>query len=102
MVGWHHRLNGHEFDQSLGDSEGQGSLACCSAWSQEESDRTQPTEQRLHPSISEINVTSSVQILLENSREGKLPTSERDLKNIYTKKATKKKSQNKATTKNLQ
>ena len=30
MVGWHHRLNGHEFEQTWGDSEGQGSLACCS------------------------------------------------------------------------
>ena len=30
MVGWHHRLNGHEFEQTLGDGEGQGSLACCS------------------------------------------------------------------------
>ena len=30
MVGWHHRLNGHEFEQALGDSEGQGSLMCCS------------------------------------------------------------------------
>ena len=28
MVGWHHRLNGHEFEQAQGDSEGQGSLAC--------------------------------------------------------------------------
>ena len=32
MVGWHHRLNGHEFEQNLGDSEGQGNLACCSPW----------------------------------------------------------------------
>ena len=32
MVGWYHRLNGHEFDQTLGDKEGQGSLACCSSW----------------------------------------------------------------------
>ena len=32
VVGWHHRLNGHEFEQTLGDSEGQGSLACCSPW----------------------------------------------------------------------
>jgi len=31
MVGWHHRLNGHEFEQTLGDSEGQGSLVCCSS-----------------------------------------------------------------------
>ena len=33
MVGWCHRLNGHEFEQAPGDSEGQGSLACCSPWS---------------------------------------------------------------------
>ena len=32
MVGWHHRLNGHEFEQTLGDGEGQGSLVCCSPW----------------------------------------------------------------------
>ena len=30
MVGWHHRLNGHEFEQTPGDCEGQGRLACCS------------------------------------------------------------------------
>ena len=30
MVGWYHRFNGHEFEQSPGDSEGQGSLVCCS------------------------------------------------------------------------
>ena len=30
MVGWHHQLNGHEFEQTAGDSEGQGSLVCCS------------------------------------------------------------------------
>ena len=34
MVGWHHRLSGDEFEQAPGDSEGQGSLACCSPWSQ--------------------------------------------------------------------
>ena len=32
MVGWHHRLNGHESEQTPGDSEGQGSLECCSSW----------------------------------------------------------------------
>ena len=30
MVGWHHRLDGHEFEKASGDGEGQGSLACCS------------------------------------------------------------------------
>ena len=38
MVGWHHRFNGREFEQTLGDSEGRGSLACCSPWDCKESD----------------------------------------------------------------
>ena len=33
MVGWHHRLNGHKFEQTLGDGEGQGGLVHCSPWS---------------------------------------------------------------------
>ena len=41
MVGWHHRLNGHESEQIPGDSEGQGSLACCSPWGHKESDMTE-------------------------------------------------------------
>ena len=41
MVGWHHRLNGHEFEQTPGGSEGQGSLACCSPWSCKESGKTE-------------------------------------------------------------
>ena len=32
MAGWHHRRNGHEFEQTLGESEGQGSLVCFSPW----------------------------------------------------------------------
>ena len=40
MVGWHHRLNGREFEQILGDSEGQGSLVCCSLWGHRELDMT--------------------------------------------------------------
>ena len=41
MVGWHHGLNGHEFEQILGDSEGQGSLVCCTPWGCKESDTTE-------------------------------------------------------------
>ena len=41
MVGWHHPLNRHEFEQTLGDGEGQGSLACCSPWGHKESDTTE-------------------------------------------------------------
>ena len=40
MVGWHHWLNGHEFEQTQGDSEGQGSLVCCNPWGLKESDMT--------------------------------------------------------------
>jgi len=40
-VGWHHQLNGHEFEQTLGDSEEQGSLACCSPWGHKELDMTE-------------------------------------------------------------
>ena len=38
MAGWHHRLNGHEFEQTRGDGEGQGSLACCSPRGRKELD----------------------------------------------------------------
>ena len=41
MVGWYHRLSRHEFEQTLGDSEGRGNLYCCSPWSHEESDITE-------------------------------------------------------------
>ena len=41
MTGWHHQLNGHEFEQTLGNSEGQGSLACCSPWGHKEFDVTE-------------------------------------------------------------
>ena len=40
MVGWHHWLNGHDFKQTQGDVEGQGSLLCCSSWACKESDMT--------------------------------------------------------------
>ena len=40
MIGWPYRLDGHEFEQTLGDSEGQGSMACCSPWGHKKSDRT--------------------------------------------------------------
>ena len=41
MVGWHHWLYGHEFEQALGVGDGQGGLACCSPWSCKESDMTE-------------------------------------------------------------
>ena len=41
MVGWHHQLDGHEFEQAPGVDDGQGSLACCSPWGLKESDTTE-------------------------------------------------------------
>ena len=41
MVEWHHRLDGHEFEQAPGVGDGQGSLACCSPWGRKESDTTE-------------------------------------------------------------
>ena len=40
MVGWHHRINGHEFEQAPEVGDGQGSLSCCSPWGHNESDTT--------------------------------------------------------------
>ena len=41
MIGWHHRLNGHEFEQAPGVGDGQGSLACCSPWGHKKLDTTE-------------------------------------------------------------
>ena len=48
-VGWHHRLNGHEFEQAPGVADGQGSLVCCSPWGRKELDTTE----RLNRTVSE-------------------------------------------------
>ena len=40
-VGWHHRLNGHDFEQTLGVDDGQGGLTCCCPWGHKESDTTE-------------------------------------------------------------
>ena len=41
MVEWHHQLNGHEFEQALGDGEGQAGLSCCNPWGRKEWDTTE-------------------------------------------------------------
>ena len=71
MVGWHHRLNGHEFEQALGVGDGQGGLACYSPWGRKESDTTE----RLHfhfslSCIGEGNGTPLQCSFLENPRDG--------------------------------
>ena len=56
MVGWHHCLNGHQFGQTLGDSEGQGSLSCCSSWDHKGSETTK----QLKNNITALAVDSSI------------------------------------------
>ena len=58
MIGWHHRLNGHEFEQAPGDGEGQGSLACCSPWVCKESDITEQLNHNKIPSHFTSNWSS--------------------------------------------
>ena len=41
MIGWHHRFDGHEYEQALGAGDGQGNLMCCSPWGRTESDTTE-------------------------------------------------------------
>ena len=55
LVGWHYRFNEHEFEQTSGDSEGQGSLACCNPWVHKESDTAGQLNSSIYLSIkSEI------------------------------------------------
>ena len=56
IVGWHHWLNGHEFGQTQGDSEGQGSLACCSPWGCKEWGMTE----RLNNNNVGVNITTFI------------------------------------------
>ena len=57
MVGWPHRLNGHESEQAPGDSEGQGGLACCSPWGRKASDSTERLNSK--NSYSELTVAGT-------------------------------------------
>ena len=56
MFGWHHQLNGHEFEQAPGDDEGQGSLAFCSPWGHKEFDTTE----QLNNNNKALNATPGV------------------------------------------
>ena len=61
MVGWHHRFNGHEFEQAPGDGDGQGDLECCSPQGRKELDTTE----RLNNNIQKPGA-SQVALLVKN------------------------------------
>ena len=60
MAGWHHQLNGHEFEQTPGGGEGQRTLACCNPWAHKESDMTK----QLKNSNSEFNKNNHIIVKL--------------------------------------
>ena len=62
MVGWHHRLDGHEFEQAPGDGEEQGSLVCCSSWGHKESDTTEQLNSN-NRALKEGSVSMSIRRL---------------------------------------
>ena len=68
-VGWHHQLNGHEFGQTLGDSEGQGGLMCCSPWGHKELDTTEQLNNNIKYAITlHLKITFFYfKILLKNT-----------------------------------
>ena len=59
-VGWHHGLNGHEFEQALGVDDGQGSLACCSPWGSQRVRHDLVTEQIIIIDITDVWIEISV------------------------------------------
>ena len=71
MVGWHERLNGHEFKQAPGDHEGQGNLAC---WGRKESDMTERLNNKITNLLQRIyeklQMNSQMRIYTEQGSEG--------------------------------
>ena len=60
MVGWHHRLNGHESEQALGNGEGERSLGCCSPWGCKESDMAERlSNNKIAPILAQCLLFSS-------------------------------------------
>ena len=63
MVGWHHRLDGHKFEQTLGDGKGQRSLVCCIPWGCKEADRTERlNNSQMDLGGTKLSVTSRVNL----------------------------------------
>ena len=60
MVGWHHPLKRHEFEQTPGDGEGQGSLACYSPWCLQESDMTEQLNNNKFKALESVIFTCSL------------------------------------------
>ena len=73
MVGWHHQLNGHEFEQALRDGDGQGSLLCCSPWGHKESDMTERLNNNKLVQFSSVQFSCSVVLTLCDPMDCSMP-----------------------------
>ena len=69
MIGWHHRLNGHAFEQTLGVGDGQGSLVCCSPWGCKESDTTERLNTNSHCANTSLPEVMTAQKGWEDTEE---------------------------------
>ena len=65
MAGWHHQLDGQEYEQTLGDGEGQGRLACCSPWGRRELDTTERLNNGNSPASLDSKETHSAKLHLK-------------------------------------
>ena len=72
MVGWHHRLNGHEFEKTLGSSEGHGRLMFCSPWDREESDMTDQLNNNKSSYLT-LDLCALLRFTLTTKSSGKFP-----------------------------
>ena len=86
MVGWHHRLDGHEFGWTLGVGDGQGGLVCCGSWGRKDSDTTEQlnwTELQPHKCIHAWKPTQSCNKNLRTSLNANEPSTLKSLKIRY-------------------
>ena len=73
MVGWHHWLSRHGFEQTSGESEGQGSLACCSPWGHKEPYTTEQLNNSSNPKTSNFfSFSLSLKSLVQKKRPGQI------------------------------
>ena len=68
MVGWHHRLNGHGFEWTLGVGDGQGGLACCGSWVRKESDTTERLNSTEHSAWHSMGTQSIFDLFVISSK----------------------------------
>ena len=84
MVGWYHQLNGHESEQTLGDSKGQGSLACCSPWGCKELDMTERLNNNMPKHMLLLSACGFDHIIFDHMNNLTLPLYFYSIYLIYT------------------